>query len=599
MRHAFIAGFIVSVLVTATYLLSITSTWASDKQHAISLFGAAELPSNFTHFPYARPDAPKGGIVKLSAVGGFDNLNGFTFKGNTAAGLSVIYDRLFIPNFDEPSAYYGLVAHAISYPADFSSATFYLRKEAQFHDGTPITADDVIWSLEALKRAHPGWRAYYADVTRTEAPDKHIVHFKFRMKGNRELPLILGQLPILPKHYWTSNGRDITATTLEPPLASGPYKISKVDAGRTLTFTRVKDYWGRNLNVNRGQNNFDTIEYLYFGDDTVAFEALKNGTVHFRAENTARNWATGYDIAAVRDGQLIREEKKIIDNKGMQAFVFNTRRALFDEPRLREAFNLAFDFEWTNKTFFYNQYARTNSYFEGTELAAQGLPSARERALLEPYADMLPPQVLTTAFANPTGDGSGNIRSRLSTARDLLKSAGFVIEEGKLTRGGKPIRVEFLIVQTTFERIIAPYLKNLARLGIDAQIRLVDAAQYQNRITEYDFDIIVDTIPQSLSPGNEQRDFWSSAAADQPGGRNRIGIKNPVIDALINKIIFADSRVALVAATRALDRVLLWNHYVVPQWHAPKERLAFWRGIVHPSRLPRYSLGFPNAWWRE
>ena len=533
--------------------------------------------------------------MRIAAIGSFDNLNMFTIKGRAAEGLGLVHDTLLTPSLDEPSAAYGLIAESVAHPPDFSSVTFTLRRAARFNDGSPITAADVAFSLQALRDAHPFYRAYYANVSGSDILGKHKIRFRFDQTGNRELPLILGQLPVLSKKYWSGKVKD---TTLDIPITSGPYTIAELEAGRSITYRRLKNYWARQLNVSVGKNNLDTIKYVYFGDDTVAFEALKAGDIHFRREFSSRIWATGYDSPAIKDGRLKRENIKLEQGAGMQAFIFNTRRPRFADARIREALNWAYDFEWTNKNLFYGQYKRTGSFFEASELASSDLPSADELKLLNPLRDKIPPRVFTTPFKNPITDGSGNIRKHLRKARALLQEAGWTIQKGKLVKDGVIFKIEFLLVQPAFERIVAPYVKNLARLGIEANMRIIDPTQYQNRVTNYDFDAIVYSFGQSLSPGNEQRDYWSSAAADRPGGRNVIGIKDPAIDALIEKLIFAKSRRDLVAATHALDRVLLANHYVVPQWHAPHERLAYWQGLQRPDPMPAHALGFPTIWWR-
>ena len=574
---------------------AVSGSW----QHGLSLFGAPDLSAGFTHFPYANPSAPKGGDVKIAAIGSFDNLNQFTIKGNAASGLGLIHDTLMTGSLNEASAAYGLIAEAVKHPADFSSVSFKLRKQARFSDGDPITAEDVAFSLTALKKAHPFYRAYYNDVTGYEIVSPHEITFRFSQTGNRELPMILGQLPILKKAYWNAQGRSLAETTLDIPPSSGAYVIAQVDAGRAVTYRRQPDYWAKDLNVAVGKHNIDAVTYVYFGDDTVAFEALKAGEVDFRREFSSRVWATGYDVKAVKNGDMVKETVRLENSSGMQGFAFNLRRARFDNIHVREALNWAYDFEWTKKNLFYGQYARTGSFFQGSELAANGAPSAAELRLLEPLRGQIPDTVFGPLFQNPVTDGSGNIRAHLRKARALLEKAGWRIEDGKLRKNGQVFTIEFLLVQPAFERIVAPYIKNLAKLGIDAKMRTIDPTQYQNRITNYDYDAIVTGFGQSLSPGNEQRDYWSSAAADRPGGRNYVGIKDKAVDMLVEKLIFAQSRADLITATRALDRVLIANHYVMPQWHAPHERLAYWRALKRPEPMPKHGLGFPSLWWKE
>lgn len=583
--------------VYACLLLVPGVTHAQEPTHGLSLFGAPNLGKDFTHYPYVNPDAPKGGALRVAAIGSFDSLNNFTIKGSAASGLGMIYDTLMDTSLDEPSTAYGLIAETVSHPADYSSVTFVLRKQARFHDGTPVRAEDVAFSLEALRAANPFYRAYYRDVAGTDILGPHEIRIRFAASGNRELPLILGQLPVLPKAYWTRDNRALEETTLDPPMGSGPYTIERVNAGRSITYKRNENYWARDLNVVQGRFNFERVRYEYFGDDTIAFEALKAGDVDYRREFSSRIWATGYDIDAVAQNRLKLETVAQKNGKGMQAFIFNTRRSPFDNALVREALNWAYDFEWTNKNLFYGQYARTGSFFEGSELAATGTPSAAELAFLEPLRGQIPDKTFGARIENPVTDGSGNIRAHLRKARALLEQAGWKIDAGKLKRDGTLFEMEFLLVQPAFERIVAPYIRNLERLGITARTRIIDPTQYQNRLNNYDFDAVVASFGQSLSPGNEQRDYWSSQSADTRGGKNLIGIRDPAVDSLVEKLIFATSRQELVAATRALDRVLLSNHYVVPQWHAPHERLAFWDKLAHPARMPELALGFPDLWW--
>ncbi len=573
---------------------------ASARQHGLSLFGDLKYPEKFEKFSYVNARAPKTGKLTLGAQGGFDSLNPFIIKGRPAQFLSLIYDTLMAPSLDEPASAYGLVARSVVISKDQNHMTFTLRKQARFHDGQPITADDVIWTLKTLKVAHPFYRAYYRNVRRTEKLSQHQVRFHLDRGSNRELPFILGQLPILPKHHWQQKGRDFMATSLTSPLGSGPYRVAKVDAGRSITYRRVKNYWGKNLPVNVGQHNFDEIRIEYFGDDTIAFEAFKSGALDFRVESRAANWAIGYEALTAKHGaKLAREEIKDKNPSGMQAFVFNIRRGKFSDPRLREAFNYAFDFEWMNRHFFYKSYRRTQSYFEGSELAATALPSKNELKLLEKWRSQIPDEVFTRPFANPRTDGSGRNRVGLRQATKLLRQAGWRVQGTRLvnSKNGEPLVVELLLVQPAFEKIALAYKNQLKKLGIDVRVQIVDPAQYRNRLRDYDFDIIIHTFGQSLSPGNEQRDFWSSQAAQLPGGRNLIGIQNPAIDALIENLIAAKNRRELIAACRALDRVLLAFHYVVPQWHLAATRAAFWRPLAHPKKLPDYGLGFPAIWW--
>jgi microcin C transport system substrate-binding protein len=578
-----------------------------DWRHGLSLFGELKYPAGFKHFDYVNPKAPKGGTVRLIALGTFDNFNEVVagLKGSIAMGTGIISDTLMAPSFDEVSTDYGLIAEAVSHPPDFSSASFRLRSAARHQDGKPITVDDVIFSMQAFKKHNPMLAAYYRHVAKVEQTGEREVTFTFDSPGNREMPVILGQLNVLPKHWWegtdaSGRKRDVGATTLEPPLGNGAYRIKDFVAGRTIVYERVKDYWGKDLNVNIGRDNFDELRYEYFRDSTVAIEAFKADQVDWRTENSAKSWATAYDFPAVRDKRVIVEEFPQRDRGIMQGFVFNTRREKFKDPRLRRAFNFAYDFEEMNKQLFFGQYKRINSYFDGTELASSGLPQAQELEILEKVRDQVPPEVFTTPYTNPVGGTPENVRANLREGTRLLKEAGYEIRNQKLVNAktGEAMSVEILTEEPTIERIILFYKPSLERLGIGVSVRTVDDPQYENRLRSWDFDMIIGTWPESLSPGNEQRDYWSSQAADTPGSRNYIGIKNPAVDALIERVIFAKNRAELVAATRALDRVLLWNHYVVPQFTYDKSRTARWDRFSRPDPLPKYGASaFPTVWW--
>jgi microcin C transport system substrate-binding protein len=563
---------------------------------AISMYGDLKYGPGFKHFQYANPDAPKGGDVKMAAFGTFDTLNPFTLKGVPAAGLGELFDSLMVGAADESFSYYGLVAETIETPADRSWVTFTLRPEARFHDGTPMTADDVIWTFETLKtKGQPFFRSYYANVAKVEKLGDRKVKFAFGAGDNRELPLILGQLPVLSKAHWSK--RDFEKTTLEPGLGSGAYKIESFEPGRSITYRRVKDYWAAKLPVKVGTDNFDTIRYDYYRDTNVAIEALKAGQYDVRMENVAKNWATAYTGPAVAQGKLKKEEIKNEIPTGMQGFVFNTRRPVFQDARVRRALAHAWDFEWTNKNLFYGSYTRTKSYFSNSELASSGLPSPDELAILEPFRGKVPEEVFTKEYQPPVTDGSGNNREGAREALRLLAEAGWTVKGGKLANAkGEPLAFEILIDEPTWERIVLPYVKNLERLGVNARVRNVDAAQYQKRIDEYDFDMLVTVWRQSLSPGNEQRDFWGSAAATTPGTRNLAGIRDPSVDKLIELLIQAPDRKALITRTRALDRVLLWGHYVIPHFHLQAFRVAHWDRFSRPAVAPKYTFGF-DTWW--
>lgn len=565
--------------------------------HGVAMHGAPKYGPDFRHFDYVNPDAPKGGTVIFSAIGTFDSLNPYILKGVPAAGLGLVFQTLTIQSQDEPFSEYAEIAESILVPEDRSWVAFDLRPQARWHDGRPITVEDVIFSFDTLKsKGHPFYRAYYRNVVKAEKIGERRVRFLFEGGTNRELPLIVGQLPVLPKHYY--EGRDFERATLDAPLGSGPYRVERVDAGRTIVYRRVTDWWGADLPVNRGRYNFDEIRYEYYRDSDVALEAFKAGQYDIRLENTAKLWATGYDSPALERGWIVKEEIPVEQPAGMQGFVFNTRREIFRDPRVRAALAYAFDFEWTNRTLFYGAYTRTDSYFENSELEAEGLPGPAELALLEPFRDRLPAEVFTSRYEPPKTDGSGNLREQLRTALRMLREAGWDVRDGRLVQlaSGMPMRFEILLVNPAFERIVGPFVQNLARLGIEASVRTVDTAQYENRVNQFDFDMIVGVWGQSLSPGNEQRDFWSCEAANTPGSRNWAGICDPVVDALIDRIIGAPSREELVAACRALDRVLLWGHYVIPHWHIPYLRVAYWNKFGRPAVLPRHDLDL-FAWW--
>jgi microcin C transport system substrate-binding protein len=582
---------------------------AQDKnwRHGLSLFGDLKYPAGFKHFDYVNPNAPKGGVVRLGGFGTFDNFNIVVagVKGTVAGGLNDIYDTLMVPASDEVSTEYGLLAESVSHPADFSSVTYRLRAGAKWHDGKPVTADDVIFSLQAFQKNHPMLSAYYRHVVKAEQTGEREITFTFDGPGNRELPQIVGQLNVLPKHWWegtdaSGKKRDVAATTLEPLLGNGAYRIKEFVAGRTIAYERVKDYWGKDLNVNIGRDNFDEIRYEYFRDSTVALEAFKGDALDWRTENSAKNWATAYDFPAVKDKRVVKEEFPNRASGRMQGFVLNTRREKFSDPRVRLALNYAFDFEEMNKQLFFGQYQRIGSYFDGTELASSGLPEGKELEILETVRGKVPAEVFTKPYKNPVGGTPENVRANLREATRLLKEAGYEIRDQKLVnaKSGEQFSIEFLTYDPNSERFVLFYKPALERLGINVSVRTVDEAQYVNRERNWDFDSITTVWGQSLSPGNEQRDYWSTTSADRVGSRNYAGIKNPAVDALIELIIFAKDRAELVATTKALDRVLLWNHYVVPQFTYNKTRAARWDRFGRPEKLPEYgSSSFPTIWW--
>jgi microcin C transport system substrate-binding protein len=578
-------------------------TW----RHALSLFGDVKYPEGFKYFEYVNPNAPQGGTVRQSAFGTFDNFNTVVsgVKGSIAAGTELFMETLTTPALDEVSTEYGLLAEAVSYPEDHSNVTYRLRANARWHDGKPVTTDDVLFSFDALKTNSPFYGVYYRHVVNIEKIDEREIKFTFDGPGNRELPQIVGQLPVLPKHWWegtdkSGRKRDITQTTLEPPLGSGPYRLKDFAPGRTLVYEKVDDYWGKDLNVIVGTRNFQTLRYEYFRDSTVALEAFKADQLDWRVENSAKDWANSYDFPAVREKRVIRQEFPIRNVGVMQSFAFNIRREKFKDPHVRRAFNFAFDFEEMNRQLFSDQYKRIGSYFEGTELAATGAPSGKELEILETMRDRVPADLFTKPYTNPVGGNPQAVRNNLREALALFHQAGYEIRDTKLVNAktGEQFVVEFLVDDPSAQRFVLFYKPSLERTGMRVDVRVVDSAQYENRLRQWDFDIIVASWAQSLSPGNEQRGFWSSQAADQPGSRNLVGIKNPAIDTLIERVIFTKDRAELVAATQALDRVLLWNFYVVPQWTYPYVRTARWDRFAHPDIMPKYGRsGFPSVWW--
>ncbi|MBR0778324.1 ABC transporter substrate-binding protein [Bradyrhizobium diazoefficiens] len=579
-------------------------------RHALSLFGKVKYPADFKRFDYVNPDAPKGGVARQIAVGTFDNFNIVVsgVKGQVAGAVAFIYESLMTPALDEVSTEYGALAEAVSHPDDFAFVTYRLRPQAKWHDGKPVTADDVIFSLESFKKHHPMYSAYYSHVVKAEKVGEREVKFVFDAPGNRELPQIVGQLIVLPKHWWEGTDaqgrkRDVSATTLEVPLGSGPYRVKEFVAGRSIALERVKDYWGRDFAANVGRNNFDEMRYEYFRDATVAIEAFKADQVDWRTENSAKNWATAYDFPAVSEKRVILEEFANRSSGVMQAFVPNLRRAKFSDPRVRRALNYAFDFEEMNKQIFYGQYKRVSSYFDGIdELMATGLPQGKELEILETVRAQVPPEVFTTAYTNPVGGSPEAVRDNLREALRLFKDAGYEVRDRKLVdaKTGAQFSLELLNQDPSFERVTLFYKPSLERLGIAVSVRTVDPTQYENRTREWDFDVVTNSWGESQSPGNEQREFWSSKTADIAGSRNIAGIKNPAIDKLIERLIYATDRDDLVAATKALDRVLLWNHYVIPQWTYNKVRTARWDRFGRPAELPKYGQsGFPFIWWYD
>ena len=587
------------IFFLSLFLFISTPAHAAAPAHGLALHGAPKYSADFTHFDYAAPEAPKGGTLHLAAIGTFDNLNPFILKGQAASESGTVFETLMESALDEPFSQYGRVAQSVTVDENKQWVSYELRPEAKFQDEKPITPEDVIFSFETLRdKGHPFYRSYYKDVVKAEKTGEHGVKFTFKNAGNAELPLIMGQMPILAKHFWA--GKDFAATTLTPPLGSGPYKIESLTPGRTITYKRVANWWGENLPVNKGRYNFDTIVIDYYRDVTVAVEAFFAGKYDFRLDNIAKNWATAYTTPAVKNGQIIKKEVKNELPAGMQGFVMNTRRPLFKDPRVRQALAYAFDFEWGNKTMAYGAYKRTSSYFANSELASSGLPSPDELKVLESYRGRVPDDVFTATYAPPKTDGSGDARDNLRKATVLLAAAGWTLKDGKLVNGrGEAFKFEIVDSSPMFERWVQPFLRNLERLGIQASFRNVDSSQYQNMMNDFDFDMTVHVFGQSLSPGNEQRDFWGSAKADQKGSRNLIGVRDPVVDELIEKLIHAKDRAELVTLCRTLDRVLLWGHYVIPHWNFGAYRVAYWNKFGMPAVNPKYGFDLTSLWWSK
>lgn len=563
--------------------------------HGLALYGEPELPAGFEHFPYVNPEVPKGGTLTQAAVGGsFDSTNPFIIRGTPAAGVSRIYDTLLEGNPDEPFSLYGLLAEGIRLDPEREWIEFDLRPEARFHDGEPVTAEDVVFSFSLLtEQGNPFYGAYYADVESVTALDADTVRFDFASNHSRELPLIVGQLPVLPKHYW--EGRDFTSPTLDAHPGSGPYRIAEVDPGRRIVYARAEEYWGRDLAAKRGRHNIDRLIYDYYRDRDIAWEAFKAGILDYRVDARAATWATGYDFPAFEEGLVKKVSVPDGQPAPMQAFIFNLRKETFQDPRVREALALTFDFPWLNANIFYDAYRRTQSFFQNSEMAAEGLPSDAELEVLEPWRDALPDDV----FSQPLPmDHPETLRERLRLALALLREAGFEVRDGGLVDAdsGRPLELEVLLYDTGMERVVQPMLRNMARLGIRGTIRIVDINQYLNRLRSFDFDMVVGQFPQSNNPGNEQREFWTSDYAEVPQSRNLMGLADPVVDDLVDRLIRADSRESLNTLTRALDRVLRHRFIVIPHYHSGETRLAVWDKFGWPEPSPEYGMDL-EAWW--
>jgi len=591
---------ILNTALAVLLLIISQNVFANTKiSHAIAMHGEPKYNEDFISVEYVSNSAEKGGNIVRGAFGSYDSFHPFILKGRSVAGIMSIYDTLTTRSYDEAFTEYGLLAEKIEWPEDRSWVKYTIRDEAEWHDGKTITSDDVVWTFNTLmEKGHPGYKYYYADVKNVVKVSDKIVKFEFKNNTNKELALIVGQLQILPKHYWIN--KNFEETTLDIPLGSGPYKIKSFDTGRSITYELNESYWGFKNNIvpiKVGKDNIGTIRYDYYKDRSIEREAFKSGDIDFFSENSSKEWATAYEIDDVKNGIIKKELISHENPQGMQAFAFNTRKDIFKDKKVRKALSYAFDFEWTNENLFYGAYKRTDSFFENSELASTGLPSKEELAYLNPYIDILPQEIFSKEFTNPLTDGSGFIRIQLQEATKLLKDAGWVLNNGKLENSkGELFEFEILLVSPAFERIVAPFIDNLEKLGINATQRIVDSAQYQKRIESFDFEMIVQTFSQSLSPGNEQRSFWGSDAANTNGSRNVIGIKNEVIDSLIEKLINAKDREDLITITKALDRVLLWNYYVIPQWHISAYRVLYWDIFDKPKQKPKYSLGF-DTWW--
>ena len=580
-------------------IYSLNSYTKTNISHAIAMHGEPKYNSDFLNVEYIDLNSIKGGSIVRSTIGSYDSFNPFILKGTSAAGIGNLFETLTSGSSDEAFTEYGLLAKTIEWPNDRSWVSFTLREEAEWHDGKKITADDVVWTFNTLmEKGHPFYKYYYGDVSEVVKENEQKVRFNFKTNTNKELVLIVGQLPVLPKHFWENKKFD--ETTLEIPVGSGPYKIKSFDSGRSITYELNENYWGfkNKIPIKVGKDNFGTIRYDYYKDRGIEREAFKSGEIDFFSENSSKEWATSYNIDAIKNGLIKKELIQHENPQGMQAFAFNIRKSIFKDRRVRQALSYAFDFEWSNKNLFFDAYKRTDSYFENSELASSGLPSEKELNFLNPYYDVLPKEIYTKEYKNPVSDGSGYIRSQLQTASKLLKDSGWDLIDGKLINSSTKELFEFeiLLRSPAFERIVLPFRDNLEKLGMSVTVRTIDTAEYQKKIETFDFDMIVQNFSQSLSPGNEQRSFWGSDAADTNGSRNVIGIKNYAIDGLIENLINAKNREELITITKALDRVLLWNYYVIPQWHISSYRVLYWDFFDQPSIKPKYSLGF-DTWW--
>ena len=589
-----------SVLVGSLFVLTANHQSGSaeeiTKSWAMAEFGEPLYEDGFDHWPYVNPDAPKGGSVVLSAFGSFDSLNSYILKGEWPRSIGLIGDSLMVGSADELSSVYGLIAETVEYPSDKSWIVFNLRPEAKFSDGTPITDSDFEFSFNTIRtHGRPFLKSFYEEVESVEVLSDHQLKFTFNTKDNMKPLVKVAGISPLSVEYWSD--KDISKTYLTPAPSSGPYKISKLEAGRSITYERVKDYWGKDLDVSKGTSNYDTIRYDYYRDIEVMVEAFKAGDVDYRSENSSKRWATAYKIDQVDEGKIVLDTPADNQPRGIQAFIPNSRRAPFDDQRVRKALNLLYDFETTRRTILYNQYERINSFFPNSDFGANGSPTDEEIAVLEPYREKLPAELFTEAYISPVTDGSGRNRKELRQAIALFKEAGWNLSQGKLMKGGEQMKIEILLVSPDMQRVNAIFVQNMKKAGIDATFRLVDSAQYQVRVDDFDFDIISVSLNFFPPPGPELRSYYGSAAADERGSANMGGIKNAVVDELIEKVINASSLEELKVTTRAMDRVLLWNDYVIPQFYNSIYRLAYWNRFGQPQTKPKYGTGFLNTWW--
>jgi len=587
---------IYKIILTLCFIINFSSICFAQKMHGLSMHGIPKYDYNFTHLTYVNPDAPKGGDLRFGVYGSYDNLNRVAFKGSKAAGLGYINDTLMRRVWDEAFTLYGLIAEFVEMPLDRSSITFYINPNAKFHDGSPITREDVLFSLKTFQtKGTPNQKKTYGKVIEIEMIEDNGIKMIFKDNQDKELPLIIaGFLPIISKNYYQKI--DVTKTFLDIPVGNGPYQITELDPGRKIIYQRVKNYWAKDLPVNKGQYNFDTLTYDYYKDSNVLLEAFKVGEYDYRREYNAQRWQTNYDFSAVSRGDVILKEMKNDRPTGMNALVMNSRKEIFKNPKVREALSYAYDHEWINKALYNNAYTRTDSYFDNSPLASSGVPSQEELKILKKWRNELPKEIFIKQYKPPVSDGSGIPRNNLRIAKKILEEEGWKIKNGKLMKGKKEFVFEFLIVSPSVERIALAFQKNLEKLGIKMVIRTVDSSQYQARMLNYDFDMIKNTWRVSLSPGNEQQFYWGSEVGKKNGSKNYAGINSPVVDFLIEKLIGAQSRKELTTIIHALDRVLLWGHYVIPLYHSGIDRIAYWDFLEYPKEIPLYGIVI-ESWW--